>query len=621
MVTPPTALFPSALGGAGKIIRKATILGLVLGCFLAGGALAGHPGYTLDTDPIRLGDRAFAAGNLDAAAAAYQEAAAAGYKQTEALWGLARIELAGGQDHAAANHCLQALAADPNAAEIRAGLGIALLRQGNKAEAREAIAQALDSNPDPWIVAYARAMVALDQGQVEQADRLLAQGKGREGLIQGEDFYHHGMALLHQARNDLPAAETAIAKAVILAPGNPTYTLLQAAIYQAEDLPALAVPVLENLVNTVTDERKAALRTRLGQLYETQRRFNDAKDQYLMAIAADSTCLPALKDLASLYRRAKRPAQAASCYRKLASLKPDSAVLWVSLASALEDAKRPNQALAAARRALALAPADSSIRTTFALIGLHAGDDSTRTVAVNMLLDAHDSAWTTDDALAAAHILAGAGRFGTCDSLLAAVATGRQDTDRILFQRGMISLRRDDAAAAVGFFAGAVDSVPDNPVYRLNLGIAHFRAGDLPAAIGDFRSAISLRDDLETAHLLLAQALAMTGDLAEAEKEYTAVLAKSPDNAKAMRGTAFCRLRRGAYSEAVDFYRRATIADPGNADGWAGLGTAQLGQGRLDEADAAFAKARAIDPRNPMLETGSQLLATARKQGKESAQQ
>ncbi|PJA73829.1 hypothetical protein CO151_11975 [bacterium CG_4_9_14_3_um_filter_65_15] len=586
-------------------------------------ALAAGPSYTVDNDPLRQGNNAFADGDLDQATTLYEDAVAHGYKLPEALWGLARITLSRGDAAGAEARCRQAVAAAGDAfPSARAGLGIALLREDQPGPAAAEIDRAIREDPKDWAANYGQALLLIAGEKWDAARSHLDRGKGRHGLNEGEDWYWHGLALVQQGTGDLASAEKSGLKARSLAPANPTYAMLVAEIDVAEGYPALAIPIFEEMLAAPNPPREPELRTRLGRLYESQRRFNAAKDQYLQAVAADSTYAPALKDLANLFTLAKRHDQAAGCYLRLVALEPDAADLQSRLADAMDQAGRPEQALAAARRALALAPQDTVSRFNFARFGLHASDDSTRTAAAELMLALPaDLSWRIDDLIDAAVLLNGAGIPAGADSLLNRAAGLDPAAASVPYRQGLLALERGRTDSAIVLLARAAAMDPDNAAYHLNLGIARFRAGNYAEATGDFRRAVTLRNDLEVAHLLLAQSLAMTGDLDAAEAEYRAVLAGDPANAKALRGTAFCSLRRAAYDQAADSYRRAAEADPGNADGWAGLGSARLGQGRLDDAEKAFAKARAIDPANPMLKTGNELLLQARSNGKETTQQ
>ncbi len=595
------------------------ILGLVL-MLATGAARADRAQYTIDTDPLRQGNKAFAAGDLAGAEVFFKAAVANNYHLPEALWGLARLDLSRGSYPEAEARCRQALAAAGGQyAPAQAGLGIALLRQGRAADAQHAFTLALEQDPKLWEAHYGMAMGLMDAGNWQDARKQLEQGRKQHGLVEGEDLYQHGLALLLQGTGDLTGAEAAALKARHLAPLNPTYAYLVARVYRLEGIPALAIPAYEEALAIGNQPPNAERLVELGQLFEQQQRYNEAMDRYLQAVAADSTYAPALADLADLFGRAKQYDKAAGTYLRLVALKPDDSKAQLGLADALFQLGRTNESLAASRAALARTPDDQAAKFAFARAGLHADDDSTRAQAAALVAELpRDLPWSAADLVDLAAWQNDHGEFAAADSTLAHAATLDPQSSRVPFQQGLFELGRGQPRAAVTAFALATKLAPDNAANHLNLGIARFQAGDIDSAVVDFRRAVALRGDLTVARLLLAQGLAMTGSLVEAEKEYRAVLDSEPHNPKALRGVGFCSLRRADYADAVKFYKDATVAEPGNADGWAGLGTSRLGLGQLDTAEKDFVKARAIDPHNSMLKTGSDLLTQAKNNGKEN---
>ncbi len=620
---------PDSAGATRRRRRTAAplLVGLGLAAALAAAipavALAAdRPQYTLDNDPLRQGNRAFAQGDLDRARELFTEAVAAGHRLPDALWGLARLDLCRGDAGAAEARCLQALAAAGGLfADARAGLGLALLAQDRGEEADRAFSQALAENPDLWTAHYGTALRLMAAGRGDEARPHLVRGEKLTGLDQGEDQYQHALALYLMGTGDLTGAEQAAIKARHLNPADPAHGFLTAEIYLAEGIPALAVPAFEEALAIPGAVARPADLHRLGRLYEDQNRFNEARDRYLQAVAADSTFAPALADLAELFVRANRFDQAAGVFLRLADLQPDDLPTRLHLADALLELGRTGESLASAREALRLAPDDPRARFAFVRAGIRAAGDEERADAAAMLADLPDSLpWHAPDLVDLAAWQAEREDFAGAGTTLDRAARLDPALARVPFQRGLLELRQGRPAAAADAFARAVELDPEGAANHLNLGIARYQAGDVAAAVPAFRRAVALRGDLTMARLLLAQGLAATDSLGAAEREYRAVLDLEPQNAKALRGVGFCRLRKADYAAAAAAYAAAAEAEPGNADGWAGLGSARLGQGDLDAAEAAYAKARAIDPRNPMLETGSALLTQARNAGKENQQ-
>lgn len=593
---------------------------LAVALLLASAALAGPPSYTLDTDPLRLGNKALEKGRLDEARSRFEEAVAAQHHLPEAFLGLAQVEVRQARFAAAEGRYRQALAAGGDTApRAEAGLGLLLLRQDRPQEAAAAFTAALQADPRLWEAHFGQACVLMADGQWEAAREHLDQGRRRKGLDEGEDLFQYGQALYLLGTGDAEGAERAALRARHLNPADPRNADLVARIYRERGLNTLAIGAYEQLLATPGAVPTAPVRFALGQLYEADNRFNEASDQYLQAVALDSTFAPALKNLADLFSRADRPEKAAGTYLRYVQLVPDAAEAQLGLATSLFTLKRYAEAAAAAAKARDLAPGQAEAARLLARAGIRSGDAALQGEAAALLTDPSEAAaWDVDDLLALAAWQQEQKDLPAAALSLAAAAARDTTASRIPFQQGLVALRRDLPAEAADHFQRAVALAPDAAANHLNLGIARYRAGDLAGAVPDFRRAVELDPERSGTRLLLAQVLAATGELAAAEEEYQTILDQEPENAKALRGKGFCLIRRADYPAAATAYERSTRAEPGNADGWAGLGGALLGQGRLDEAEAAFARARAIDPQNTMLKTGSELLNQARTAGKDN---
>lgn len=605
------------LGGLNPSLLLAAAL--VCAC-LATTAEAARRQYTMDNDPLRLGDRALAESRLDEAVTHFEEAVANDHHLPDAYFGLAQVAERRARYADAADYCRQALAAaGGNHPPARATLGLQLLREGQTDAARSELTRALDEDPKLWAAHYGLARLLLADGDLDGARGHLDQGRSLRGLDAGEDRYRYGEALVLEAGGDLEGAERSALQAVTLNPVDPEYAALLARLYTARGYDALAINVYEQMLANSGDTAPATVHHALGRLYAGQRRFNDASNAYLQAAAADSTYAPALLDLADLFRLAKRWDRAAGTYLRYLDLNPDDAVAERALAETMFELGRYDEAANAARSAGDLDPADPLAPLLFVRAGLRAQDPDLVTAAMAQLATLPaDTPWQADDLLELATHQEAAGDTDAALASLARAAELAPEQVQVPYRQGMLALRAGRPAEAVEPFTRAAALAPTVPVYPMNLGIAHYQLGDPEAAAADFARAVAIDGNLTAARLLLAQALTADGRLAEAEAEYVRVQDQEPDNAKALRGLGYCRLRRADYAGAATAYTAATRAETENADGWAGLGSARLGQGDLDGAARAFDRARSIDPDNPLLKAGSELLNKAANAGKET---
>ncbi|MHB8079437.1 MAG: tetratricopeptide repeat protein [Candidatus Krumholzibacteriia bacterium] len=595
------------------------LLVALLACVVAGVVpAAGQPSYGIDEDPIRLGGKALEQGRLADAQANYARAIDDGYQVARAQRGLAEIAVRQARLAEAETLYRAAIASrlerdrreDP---EARAGLGLLLLRLGRPEDAARELDRALEAQPDNWDALYGRARLLLAGGRLDEAKALLARGAKRHGVAEGEDKYHFGMALYSFATGDPDAAEKEALIALSLDSGDPERALLVGRIYEKRGTPALAIPAFEQALATPGMVPTAPLLHTMGRIYQQEKRYNEARDSYLAAMAADSSYAPALRDLADLLRRANQQDRAARIYLRYLSLEPRDIDAQLGLAGACLELRRYDRAVEAARAALAADSTRADARRIYARAGLQSVDRAVReSAAAAFATLPADSLWTAQDWLALAEQRGETKQFDAARADVARALALEPALPAAFFQLGVIELgagRPDVAAVAL---ERAVALRPDAPAYHINLGVAYAglrRTADATAAL---RAALRLNDKLVSARLLLAQTLAAADSLGAAEAEYRLAVAAEPGNARALRGLAWCRLRRADYGEAARLYRSATEAEPDNAEAWAGLGNAQLGSGQLDAAEQALRRARSIDPANAAMKKGFELLERAR---------
>jgi tetratricopeptide (TPR) repeat protein len=407
------------------LTAAAPLLALLLALAWAGLAAAERSPYTLDTDPLRLGLKSLEAGRLQEARARFEEAVAHNHQVPRALFGLGRIaDLEGRYDEAEAAY-RRALEAGGDPAAIRARLGLVLLRAGRDREAAAEFDAALVAEPKLWEAHYGRARLLLAQQMWDAAQKELERGKGRQGVAEGEDLYHHGLALLQSGRGDLPAAELSALRALHLNPGDPQYGALVGEIYERRGSPALAIDAFEQALNSPGMIPTAPMLRSLGGLYRKVERYDEARDSYLRAAAIDSTYTPALRDLADLLRAAKRYDQAARTYLRCAMLDPDDIGAHLGVAFCCLELRNFGQAAASADAARALDPQREDAKFLYARAALR-GDDAARAAAAALMAQMPTPpagyAWAVDDYTALADWLAGQKRFDEAAAALASAA-------------------------------------------------------------------------------------------------------------------------------------------------------------------------------------------------------
>jgi protein O-mannosyl-transferase len=170
----------------------------------------------------------------------------------------------------------------------------------------------------------------------------------------------------------------------------------------------------------------------------------------------------------------------------------------------------------------------------------------------------------------------------------------------------MSSGRKTEAAVE---FQDAVRLTPDDPDYRVNLGLALAQVpGRLTDAVAQYQAALRIAPHLATAHLNLGLAYAsMPGRMRDAVSEYRMAIAEyrtaEPGNAEMWQahfnlGLAYGQMP-GREADALAEERIALAIKPDSALVHFQLGNALHKLGRLDEAIGEYRASVAIDPDVP----------------------
>jgi tetratricopeptide (TPR) repeat protein len=171
---------------------------------------------------------------------------------------------------------------------------------------------------------------------------------------------------------------------------------------------------------------------------------------------------------------------------------------------------------------------------------------------------------------------------------------------------GVILMSAGNEAEAASQFQEAVRLTPDEPEYRVNLGLALAQLpGRLGDAVSEYQTALRLDPHSPTAHLNLGLAYtSMPGHLQDAIEEYRKALAESAKGEAGLwqahfnLGLAYAQLP-GRDADALAEYRLALALKPDSALAHFQLGNGYHKMGRLAEAIAEYQASIGIDPDVP----------------------
>ena len=162
-------------------------------------------------------------------------------------------------------------------------------------------------------------------------------------------------------------------------------------------------------------------------------------------------------------------------------------------------------------------------------------------------------------------------------------------SDRLIFQRGVINAMRNQFDLAEQDFQLAAKLAPEKDLSYVALGVSYMQLGDLPKAIASLRQRIKQKPDDFTLRYLLGEALVRSG--------------ATPGDA--------------AFTEAKASLEKSVKLNPKFAPAQVNLGKIYVKENRLDDATSHLEQARALDPKDKS--AYSQLAIVYRRKGKPDA--
>ncbi|MGH2570823.1 MAG: tetratricopeptide repeat protein, partial [bacterium] len=448
---------------------------LALASLCAASGAWGRSEYTYETDPVRLGLGLLREGKVAEAKLRFEEAIANNYEVARAHYGLAEVYVRQGAYAAAETLFRQALnESQKPLPEARAALGLLLLRLDRVEEARPEIDRAMREDSELWDAQYAKALLLVREEQFDEAKKLLEKGKKKKGLKEGEDRYHHGVALLLYEQGDVTGSEQAALRARTLNPPQPEYVGLVADIYVGTGQPGLAIQEYRRLLETPGFEASAPFFHEMGGLYEKMKDPNEALRSYQEAVKIDSTFAPALLDVGRLYELGKVHDKAWAAYDRYLRLAPDDLEVLVTFARVSLDVRQFKDALAATKRAFAMDSTRADIRLLYARASAQNKDPATATRLYASVSDT--TLFEAIDHVRMGQIDFEAERWdGSRAHLQKGLAMDSTSAEG-WFILGMLELRGEDTEAAVRALGKAAELAPNFAAASLNLGIAQLRA-------------------------------------------------------------------------------------------------------------------------------------------------
>jgi tetratricopeptide (TPR) repeat protein len=474
----------------------------------------------------------------------------------------------------------------------RAAAGDSLRLRGEVERAKAEYRAALDADDESCEARFGLARLALLEKNVEEAEDFLEPCDEEKS----EALFLLGTGLVLLERGKHADSEIALIKAATRIESGPLRAELErafVALYVAKEVPRLAIDHLDQLIAVSPGD--PAPHIEKGRLLVSIKEYDTALAAFRQAVALDSTAVAAHEEIATLYTRAKRPADAAAALERIAASR-GAAADFLALGEARSAARETAKALEAYRRAAALDPDSDSARLGFARSAFESG---ARDTALAQYVAVKDSSRLT------ARDLESIGRVyldrkedpAARSAYLRAAAIDSTRADA-LFYAGYTFFAERNYAEAVPLFERRIAIDSTSAAAYANLGLSYLQTENFDRGIEMLEAACRLRPTDVQSRLWLAQALAARSLWPRAIEAYRAAIATDSSSAEAWRGLGYSLLNRERYDEAAVALARADRLEPRNVQGLIWLAQAFGLTGRLDDAEAAFKKALAVDPKS-----------------------
>ena len=201
-------------------------------------------------------------------------------------------------------------------------------------------------------------------------------------------------------------------------------------------------------------------------------------------------------------------------------------------------------------------------------------------------------------------------RLSYTDPLIASLES---DFSKGTVYLGLVAASRGQHAEAAKYYRQAMESEPENPVYRQALAQALVKTGKLDEAIEQHRQAVQLVPDDAMARVLLGSTMAMRdGNTDEVVEIYREAVDLAPTLVEAQVALGNAYYGREAWGRAVEPLLAAVEIDPENQQARQRLAQALMRLGRNEEAIEHLQVLVDRDPKNPgaMLTLGQALART-----------
>gem|GEM_PF-1736990 len=468
-------------------------------------------------------------------------------------------------------------------------------------------------------------------------------------------------ALGQQARRDQAASTYSRLASSARAIVQPKYDLAafaycQGLLFEARGLQADAMVKFSQAIEN--NDKEPRFYVALAQVYVEKRVLPLAKENFLNALAIDSTSAALHFGLARVQMDMQEYSEALAQYKKTRDIDPDYPNAYYEIGKLYFYAEKYDEALQALQIALQKSKQDnfflfSMYGQTLRALGqldqaqeylekayaLKPSEVSTaRALASNSFdLKKYDRAIEvlTPITMPAAtepgdYSLLGEAYYNAAtkdtknrslyDSAAVYLKRGYElspQNSRLAYLIGMTYFSSDQYDSALVYYGKKVQSDTTSSAAYFYLGYCYLKKEMYLDAIANLRRANLLDPSRPSVHTMLAQTLIFVDSTKAAKQEFQTAIELDPQQGDAYGGLGFIYLREENWSSAATNLKRATELQPTNANYWLAYGQASYYQGDYGTAERAFRTALQYDPGNKDARTGLETTAKVKTRKKQ----
>jgi tetratricopeptide (TPR) repeat protein len=347
---------------------------------------------------------------------------------------------------------------------------------------------------------------------------------------------------------------------------------------------ALAVQILQNLLNSHPNEPDPALRLNLGRAYLLKGDLGGARAEFEEALHQRKDFAAAQYELSRLYLLRRQPADALEAANAAVALRPSDRRARLLQAWSLASTGEAAKARVILEQLIKESPKDREARLQLGLLALKLGNYRE---SIDLLEDLHDDGDpNVVSSLAVAYL--GLHQFAKAHEVL---------SEALKQSPGSLAIREElaETTALGGEFALAevqyqklIEQDPKSAKLRLRLGEVYQAKGDLKDSLVAYQQAHDLAPNEATPALIYADALNQAGRTEEARTLYRQIVQAHPDNLPALNNAAYFLCDHGNLDEAQKLAERALQKAPGQPGFTDTLGYVYLKRGERDSAIRTF---------------------------------